>query len=284
MFIVLGASGNVGSVVLETLKATKQQIVAVTHSREKATALGGENVEVAVVDVKDTEALRDVFRRGRRAFLLNPPGDPSGDSDAAELTTGRSITDALKGSGLEKIVVHSTYGARPGDAIGDLSTLYQFEEWARESGIPMAVNRAAYYFTNLAMLVEGAKEGIVTTAFPADFMLPMVAPQDLGHSGAERLMSGLDDVGLVDIEGPKRYTFNDVAEAFAKKFGHPVKVETMPRETWEESFRSVGFSPEAAASFARMTAATLDGADHFPKAPRRGRVTLEEFVAALPTD
>jgi len=282
MFIVLGASGNVGSAVVETLKAANQKIIAVTHSRENVTALDQDNVEVAAVDVKDSAALRDVFRRGRRAFLLNPPGDNAGDVNAAELTTARSITEALLDSGLEKIVVHSTYGAQPGDAIGDLSVLYQFEQWTAESGIPAAINRAAYYFTNLAANAENAKDGTIVTPFAADFEMPMVAPADLGRVGAERLMSGLDDVGIADVEGPKRYTFEDVAAAFAEKFGRPVSVQTMPRDQWEESFRSVGFSAEAAASYASMTEATISGAGNFPSAPRRGTVTLEEFIAALP--
>lgn len=202
MFVVLGATGHVGSAVVEMLRAAGEPVLAVVHSAEKAASVKSANVEPVVVDVEDSAALRAVFRRGTRAFLLNPPGDPGGDSNEQQLTTARSITDGLRDSGLEKIVVASTYGAQRGEAIGDLSTLYEFERGALASGIPAAINRGAYYFTNLDMLVDVAKEGALPTAFPADFVLPMVAPADLGKAAAERLMSSVDDIGIQYVEGP----------------------------------------------------------------------------------
>lgn len=281
MFIVLGASGNVGSAVVESLLSAGEKVIAVTHNRENAMKLEQPDVEVAAVDVKAVEALREVLGRAKRAFLLNPPGDKQGDSDASELTTARSITEALKDSGLEKIVVHSTYGARTGEAIGDLGTLKVFEEGALASGIPAAINRAAYYFTNLGMFAEAAETGTITTFYPPDLAMPMVSPADLGAVGAERLMSGLDDVGIVDIEGPARYTFVDVADAFADVLGKEVKMETLRREQWEEAFRSYGFSQPSARSYIGMTEATVEGEADFPKAPRRGKVGLRDFVKAM---
>ncbi|MGB3337646.1 MAG: NAD(P)H-binding protein [Devosia sp.] len=282
MFVILGASGNVGSQVVKVLSKAEQPVLAVVHSAEKAAGMRARNVEPVVADVTDNVGLRAVFRRGRRAFLLNPPCDPSGDSNGQELATAKSITDALVDSGLEKIVVASTYGARPGDSVGDLSTLFEFERAALASGIPMAVNRGAYYFTNLDMLLEPAREGILPTAFPADLELPMVAAIDLGEAAADRLQSPLYDLGVAHVEGPKRYTFEEVAAAFARHLHRDVTPATTPREKWEESFRSVGFSEAAARSFARMTAATIDEPE-LPPSPRRGRVALDAYVATLAT-
>ncbi len=280
MFIVLGAGGNVGSATVRALVATGQRVVAVVHSVEKAAQLQSPSVESVICNVLDSEALREILRRGKRAFLLNPPGSVGGDTNADELASSRSITDALQGSGLEKIVVASTYGAQPGDGIGDLTTLHDFEQRARGSGIPTAVNRGAYYFTNLDMLLEPAREGFVPTAFPADFTLPMVAPADLGRFAAERLASGIDDVEITFVEGPERYSFNDVAAAFARHLGRDVSAQTTPRERWEESFRATGFSVEAAQAFVLMTAATIEATDD-PEAPRRGSVTLDSYIADL---
>jgi uncharacterized protein YbjT (DUF2867 family) len=280
MFVILGASGNIGSQVVTSLRAADQPVLAVLHSATKAEAMKATGIEAVVADVGDSHALRAVFRRGKRAFLVNPPGDTGADSNALELATSRSITDALAGSGLQKIVLASTYGARPGNGIGDLTTLYDFEERAKATGIPIAINRGAYYFTNLAMLVEPAREGTLPSAFDATLTLPMVDPADLGIAAAERLLSGAEDTGVVYVEGPKRYTFGDVAAAFARHLGHAVTVATTPREQLAESFRAVGFSQQAAQSYARMTEATIDE-KALPQSPRRGRATLDAFVARL---
>ena len=50
---------------------------------------------------------------------MNPLADPAGDTDAAEPRTVDTILDALEGSGLEKVVAVSTYGAQPGERIGN---------------------------------------------------------------------------------------------------------------------------------------------------------------------
>ena len=280
MFVVLGATGHIGANLVRALDQAGQRVIAVLHDADKAGAIATARVEPAVVDVTDTEALHKVLRCGHRAFLLNPPADTRGDSDAAELATARSITDALAGSGLEKIVVASTYGAQKGEAIGDLSVLYDFEQRAKASGIPTANDRAAYYYTNLDMLLDPARGGTLPTAFPADMVLPMVSPTDLAEAAYRRLVSGLDDVGIRYVEGPRAYTFQDVANAFSATLGRPVVVETTPREGWEQSFREAGFSAEAARAYARMTAATMDGPAR-PDNPIRGTVTLQAHIDSL---
>ena len=280
MHIVLGATGHIGKHLTETLLKAGEPVIAAVHSREKAEALQDKGVQTQVVDVLDTQALRSLFRRGKRAFLLNPPAAPTEDTNKKELATARSIASALDGSGLEKVVLASTYGARPGNAIGDLSVLYELEGLVKATGIPAAINRGAYYFTNLDMLLEPARQGILPTAFPADLLLPMVAPADLAARAAKRLLSGQNDVGIQYVEGPARYTFQDVANAFSAALGRSVKVETTPRAELEGSFRQLGFSAEAARSYAAMTAATLDGPE-LPPEPVRGSSSLSDYVRAL---
>lgn len=278
MFIVLGATGHIGSNLVHMLDKAGQTVLAVVHDARKAEAARTANVQPVALDVRDGKSLNALFQRGRRAFLLNPPADTSGDTDATETLTARRITDALAGSGLEKIVVASTYGARAGEAIGDLSVLFAFERQAEASGIPTAINRAAYYYTNLDMLLEPARKGVLPTMFPADMPLPMVSPEDIATLAAERLQSPVEDVGIRHVEGPRIYTFQDVADAFSLALGHPVRVETAPREDWEAGFRANGFSPEAARAYARMTAATIDDGPARTENPIRGRVTLEEHI------
>ncbi|TGR60102.1 NmrA family transcriptional regulator, partial [bacterium M00.F.Ca.ET.194.01.1.1] len=93
----------------------------------------------------------------RRAFLLNPPADPATDTDAEEQKTVAAIVTALAGSGLEKVVAESTYGAQPGEGIGDLSVLYGFEQKLKAQTIPASIIRAAYYMSNWDQALETAR-------------------------------------------------------------------------------------------------------------------------------
>ncbi|TCU53800.1 putative NAD(P)-binding protein [Novosphingobium sp. PhB57] len=73
MFIVLGATGHVGSATAETLLKQGETVTVVTRDAEKAELLQKLGAEIAVADVHDVETMRNVFRFGKRLFLLNPP-------------------------------------------------------------------------------------------------------------------------------------------------------------------------------------------------------------------
>lgn len=88
-------------------------------------------------------------------------------------------------------------------------------------------------------------------------------------------------VGIRCVEGPSAYSPNDVARAFAAALGREVHVVEVPRVSWEEIFRSLGFSPAAAASYSRMTEITVDTGGERPAAFERGDVTLDAYVTAL---
>jgi uncharacterized protein YbjT (DUF2867 family) len=282
MFIVMGATGHVGGAVTRALRAHGQTVLALAHDDDKAAILRNQGIETAIIDVQDSDALRRAFRQGRRAFLLNPPAPPTTDTDRQECKTAAAIIAALDGSSLEKVVLESTYGAQPGEAIGDLSVLYGLEQALAAQAIPFAVLRAAYYMTNWDQLLPQARQGQLPTMFAPTLRLPMVAPADLGTAAARLLMS--DDTGIHHVEGPQRYTTQDVSDAFAKAIGHPVQLQFIPRQDWERSFRKMGFSAEAARAYTRMTQATVDG-DFIPVVQaERGEVTLERYIAALAAD
>ena len=282
MDIVMGGTGHVGSAVVEALLRAGREVLLVTRDARHAARWTAAGASVAEADVDDPPSLRSVFRRGRRAFLLNPPGDVTADPDAAERRTIANILAALDGAPLEKVVAASTGNARPGDRLGDLSTLWTLEEGLRGQPVPAAINRAGYYMSNWDGLLDTVRDtGTLPTMFPADLSIPMVAPRDVGEAAARRLVSPVDDVGVNNVEGPARYTPTDVADAFARALGRPVRVDVVPRPQWEASFRQLGFSEAAASSYARMTACCVDQGFEAPEGAWRGTTTLGSYIEAL---
>ena len=282
MHVVMGATGNVGGAVADALLARGEAVTVLTRRPDRASIWRDKGARIVQADAEDAASLKAAFRMGKRAFLLNPAADPTGDTDSAERRTIANILAALDGSGLEKVVAASTYGAQPGEGIGDLSALWELEEGLRRQSIPAAINRGAYYMTNWTGLADVVRQsGSLPSMFPADMPIPMVAPRDLGEAAADRLSSPLDDVGVVYVEGPELYTPRDVADAFAAALGRKIGLDVTERDRWEETFRSLGFSDAAARSFTRMTATIVDSDFDRQATPRRGKVTLSEFVSSV---
>jgi uncharacterized protein YbjT (DUF2867 family) len=273
MYVVMGATGHVGSGVVRALRTRSERVIGVSHQA------GAGSPDVVQADVRDVESLRAAFRHGRRALLLNPPADVALDTDAVERASVRNTLAALEGSGLEKVVAVSTGGAQPGDRLGDLNVLWELEQGLARQPIPAAINRGAYYYSNWDGQIDTVREsGELHTMFPADLPIPMVAPEDLGQAAAERLVSDLDDVGVRSVEGPARLTSRQVADVFARVLDRQVTLVVTPRAKWEESFRSMGFSAEAATSYARMTAACVDQGFDAPDDAWRRPTTFEAYL------
>ena len=282
MYVIMGGTGHVGSATAAALLARGEQVAIVTHDANRAGEWLREGAETVEANVNEVASLRAAFRRGSRALLLNPNADTSADTDAVERRTVANILSALNGSGLEKVVAASTGGAQPGDRIGDLSVLWELEEGLRRQPIPAAINRGAYYMSNWDSQLDAVrKTGTLQTMYPADLLIPMVAPLDLGEIAAQRLVSTPDDIGIRYVGGPRRYSSADVAKAFSQALGAPVGVDVIPRDEWKEAFQGLGFSEAAADSYARMTAVSLDGGFDMPDDALRGATTLEAYIRDL---
>ena len=115
------------------------------------------------------------------------------------------------------------------------------EEGLRTVPVPVAFLRAAWFMENASWDVEAAKVGVVPSFLqPLDHSIPMVATADIGRTAADLLRKNWAGLRIIELEGPRRYSANEVAAGFAEAFGHPVRMELMPRDTWEPLFRSQG--------------------------------------------
>ncbi|HEU5047543.1 MAG TPA: NmrA family NAD(P)-binding protein [Rickettsiales bacterium] len=280
--IITGATGHVGLNVVKALLAKGEQVTALTHSVQHKSLLESLGADVAVCDISHTARLTEIFRLGESVFMLNPPGDVAQDSVALELDTVHSLTSALKSSGVRQVVAESAQGAQKGVGIGDLGVLYEMEERLRQRGGPCRITRAAYYMSNWdALFLNAQKTRKIPSFYPKDFQLEMVAPVDLGKFNADQLSSSFDDFRIYDLSGPQPYTVQDVADEASRHFGVKVEVDVIPRAKWQEAYKTLGFSAEAARSYAKMTEITLEKQYDVPRDPQRGTTTLSSYFDNL---
>jgi len=112
----------------------------------------------------------------------------------------------------------------------------------------------------------------------------MVATEDVGRNAAALLREDWSGTRVVELEGPRRVSPNDLARSFGEALGHLVRVEIVPRETWEGIFRAQGArNPQPRI---RMIDGFNEGWIDFANqghAARKGTVTIESVIAELVT-
>ena len=246
MFAITGITGNVGSVVARTLLDAGKSIRAMVRDRAKGAVWAERGAEVAVADINDAGALAAAFKGADGVFALVPPNfDPaSGFPEAGAIAA--TLKTAIQTARPGKVVYLSTIGAQATQT--NLLTQHTIiEEVLRESPVPITFFRAGWFMENFGWDVASARDKGVILSFlqPLDKPVPMVATEDIGRLAAELLQQTWTGHRVVELEGPKRVTPNEVATTFAELFGKPVRMEVVPRDTWDQLFRSQGMkNPE----------------------------------------
>ena len=282
MYIILGATGHIGSSVVKGLVEKGQPVIAVTSNPDHVKQIEKMGATAALADVAKTSTLTELFRKGTRLYLLNPPAPVDRDPSEIENRNIDNIIESIQKASFEKIVGQSTYGAQPGKRLGDLDVLYNMEQKLQEASPGSSIIRGAYYYSNWEMSVRSARnDGKVYSLYPPGFKLPMVAPADIAGLVVDELMSPSADNKLTCMEGPERYSPNDVARAFSEALHKRVQAVAIRQDDWVPFLQKAGFSPRAAESMANMTKATVESAERFPENFERGETTLTEYISQL---
>ena len=241
MYAITGITGKVGGAAARRLLADKQDVRAVLRDQAKAAEWQARGCEIALADMDDSASLAAAFKGAAGVFIL-PPSEFDPEPGFPE---AQRVIDAVRAALIEarpaKIVCLSTIGAdAPHENLLTARTL--MEQGLSDIGLPVTFLRPGWFMENAAWDVAAAREEGVLHSFlqPADKPVPMVATKDVGSAAAALLLEDWQGTRVAELEGPARISPNDLAQAFAAVLGRAVRVEIVPRESWEKLFRAQG--------------------------------------------
>jgi NAD(P)H dehydrogenase (quinone) len=241
MYVITGITGQVGGVIGRTLLAAKMPVRAVVRHAGKGQEWADRGCEVALATIEDAASLAAAFKGAEAVFVLVPPiFDPLPEFPEAR-AIGAALRSALDVARPGRVVYLSTIGAQTSQT-NLLSQHGIIEKAISTLPMPLTVLRPGWFMENCSWDVAPARERGVIPSFlqPLDKPVPMVATADIGKVAAEILQKPWSGHRLVELEGPKRVTPNEVGAAFARLLGKPVRMEVVPHESWDALFRSQG--------------------------------------------
>lgn len=281
MFVVVGATGNTGSAVAETLLGRKHPVRIVVRSADKGATWKAKGAEIIVASLDDVSALIKAFEGAKGTYLLVPPNYGA----AAWLADQRSRMDraaeAVKNSGIKHVVFLSSIGAQIAEGTGPIRAARYGEQVLGGVVKNLTILRPCYFMDNWAPVLGATKgQGVLPTFIAPQAMVPMISTRDIGRIGAEQLMAGGKGKQIVELAGPEEYSPDQVAAALGQIFGKSVTAQLAPLSAVVPTFKSFGFSDEAAKLFEEMYRSFSTGAIGYehPTSVIRGRVTLAEAL------
>ncbi len=253
MFIVLGASGNTGKVVAETLLTQKKKVRVVLRDAAKGQAWREAGADVSIADVEDGASLKRAFSGAEGAYVLLPPNFSSSQVRVDNNRRASAIAAAVEAAGVPHVVMLSSVGAQQAEGTGPVLALRDAEATFTRAHAAVTFVRAAYFMENWGGALYAVAQGVLPTFLLADKAIPMVATRDIGTAVARLLAEGGSGKRVIELAGPREYSPRDVAAALARIVGKPIAVQQAPEEAMAPALMGAGMNAEWARLFQELT-------------------------------
>ncbi|WP_175746903.1 NAD(P)H-binding protein [Burkholderia pyrrocinia] len=247
MFVIFGASGNVGLPTVTTLRNAGHPVRAVlrdAHHRERFAQLG---CDVAIAPLTDVNAVASAIDGAQAVQMLCPV--PVADSDPAA-TMERTIdvaTAALAANPPPALLALSDYGAELDGNTGITRLFHHFEERLKTIPTQLTLLRSAEHLQNWARVLPAALGTGVLPSFhhPVAKVFPTVWAPDVGVVAARLLLDapeGGNGPRIVSVEGPQRVSVTAIADTLGAAAGRAIVAHELPRDAWNETLPRAGLS------------------------------------------
>jgi len=268
---VTGATGHVGEAIVARLKAAGHEVREISRS-------GGTPLEAGP---KVTRA----FAGADAAFVMLPPDRKALDPRKRADEFGAYLAEAVKASGVPRVVFLSSMNAHLKEGTGPILGLRDMEARLNGLGIPQLVHlRPAYFMENHLQAVGYiARQGHYGTAIKADAVIPMIAADDIGAVAAEIMAEEkFSSPRVRELLGSDDFTMPKAAKILGAAIGKPdLKYQQIPYVSARKAMTDFGLSPGYAD-------AVIELCRHFNESPVRGteprkahnttKTTLEKFA------
>ncbi|WP_372633932.1 NmrA family NAD(P)-binding protein [Cohnella sp.] len=261
MNIVLGATGQIGFMLVNNLLEKGQPVRAVVRNESKADELRKMGVDVVVSDYLNKGALLEAFRDGKSAFLLTPENPRSEKYfDEVRMMIRNYQEVILQTSSINKIVGLSSMGAQHDSDTGNLFASYLLEHAFSGLHVEQIFVRPAYYYSNWVGYLELVMtQGILPTFFPPEMKLSMISPSDVAEFLADIMIRETPQERIFEICGPHDYTSLDMARIFENVLNKNVTLQQILPDEWERTLTQAGFSTDGIKNLILMTKAVING-------------------------
>ena len=263
MYVVTGASGNTGSVIVNGLLAKGERVRAIARHADRLKPLVAKGAEAFAADLSDSGALARAFAGAKGAYVMIPPDVSNEDIPAYQANLTETIATALEQSRIQHAVLLSSIGADKPEKTGPVAGLHRFEERLnRIAGLNVLHVRAGYFMENTLMqtgIIKAA--GMCAGPMRGDLKVPMIATEDVGKFVTERLLK-LDFKGheARELLGERDISMDEVASIIGKAIGKAdLKYVQLPDDQLSAAMLQMGLSASAVSALLEMAAALNSG-------------------------
>ncbi len=231
-YLVTGATGDVGSRVVQQLIQLGERPRVFVRDASRARARFADRVDICVGDLADNASLRAALEGAHALFLVN--------SGFIIPERDRAAAQAARTAGVEHLVKLSSMDVEQGLAIGAWHE--RGEAAIRASGIPFTFVQPTGFMSNLlAWSTSIRTEGIVR-ASTGDGRRAFIHSDDIAAVVTKALTTRDFDGESLPITGPQALNFAEATAIIGAAIGKPLSFQPITDEEARQRYSATGAS------------------------------------------
>ena len=218
MILVAGATGHLGTALVEVLSARGERVRILTRNPERARALGVRDIEVMKGDVREPSSLAPALAGVDTVIsAVTGFGPGGGGTEAVDLRGNTNLVAAAEAAGAGRFILVSIHGACADHPLALYRAKFAAEKRLRTSGMAWTIIRPTVFMELWAGIVGDSliKGGKATVFGRGDNPINFVSVRDVARV-IELAITGDQARGrTLDVGGPENITINQMVEVLA---------------------------------------------------------------------
>jgi len=272
-YLITGATGDVGSKVVNHLLQRGHRPRVFVRNAEKAQALFGDRVDIFVGDLGEPASLRSALEGVDELFLVNSgPQIPVLDELAAK---------AARAAGVRHLVKLSSMDVQHGLAIGAWHELG--EAAIRASGISFTFVQPTGFMSNLLAWARSIKTEGIVRASTGEGRRAFIHSEDIAAVATAALTMPEYDGDSLPITGPEALTFAEATAKIASVIGKELTFQPISDQEAGRRYSAVSGSVAQTEAHVSLWRAIREGrlatvTDNVERILRRKPIPMDQWA------
>src|SRR5882724_5554626 len=279
-----GSLGNISKPLAEILIKNGHKVTIISRDSKKVSDIEALGAAAAIGSVSDSAFLTNAFKGVDTIYTMVPPNWGVSNYRQYIAETGKTYLEAIKASGVKRVVNLSSIGAHLSGGTGPIAGLYDVEHTLNTlDGIAIKHLRAGIFFINFFFDIGTIRNrGIMGNNYGEKTKLVMAHPGDIAAVAAQELQGSFEGKSHRYVVSDER-EISQIVKILGTAIGKPELpwVQFSDKETFA-GMTAAGMSPAIAGTYVEMGRAINSGIlfedfDHH-KPEVRGTTKLTDFA------
>jgi uncharacterized protein YbjT (DUF2867 family) len=232
MILVTGATGNIGSALIQKFVMADIPVRALVRTPEKAQQIVANNVEIAIGDFTQPDSVSAALQGIEKLFLLS-----SLEPNLPQLQ--QQVIQLAKQAGVKHVVKLSVENADPQSALAVNRWHGEVERDLEASGLDWTHLRPGYFMQNL--LMSAATIQAQNSFFAVqDEITAAIDARDIAAVAFEVLTRSGHEQKIYHLTGAEVLSFNDMLQQLGRVLGREIQLVKLSSEDYRQGMTSVG--------------------------------------------